>query len=147
MWVTLYADASFRNRGGWGVWLRSEKGRIVRSGECPKTVDDSAAAEIYAALMGIEICLENWPETQGIQVNSDCLMVVNGLYSWSKPIRRDSIRMIQEKIRDILKVKNVRIRCKHHKGHSGTGNTRSWLNDKVDKLAGQHSKGESEKTR
>lgn len=64
MWVTLYTDASFRSQGGWGIWLRSELGRIVRSGECPKAVDDSAAAEMYAALKGIEICLENWPETR-----------------------------------------------------------------------------------
>jgi ribonuclease HI len=139
MWVTLYTDASFRTRGGWGIWLRSEKGRIVRSGECPDTVDDSAAAEMFAALIGIEICLKSWPETKGIQVNSDCLMVVNGLYPWSQPIRRKSIRVIQEKIREILKAKELRVMGKHVKGHSGTGNTRSWLNNQVDKLAGQHS--------
>lgn len=140
MWVTLYTDASFRTKGGWGIWLRSAKGRIVKSGECPGIIDDSAAAEMYAALKGIEICLENWIETKGIQVNSDCLMVVNGLYPWSKPIHRISIRVIQDRIREILNTKGVRVRCKHVKGHSGTGNTRSWLNDRVDKLAGQHSK-------
>ena len=140
MWVTLYSDASFRTKGGWGIWLRSEKGRIVKSGECPDSVSDSAAAEMFAALMGIEVCLQNWDETKGIQVNADCLMVVNGLYPWSKPIQRKSIRVIQDKIKALLKEKNVRVRCKHVKGHSGTGNTRSWLNDQVDKLAGQHSK-------
>lgn len=140
MWVTLYTDASFRSTGGWGIWLRSEKGRIVKSGECPATVDDSAAAEMFAAYVGIKICLEQWPDTRGIQVNSDCLMVVNALYPWSHPIRRKSIRSIQETIRDLLRTKDVRVRCKHVKAHSGTGNTRFWLNDRVDKLAGRHSR-------
>lgn len=138
MWVTVYTDASFRDIGGWAVWIRSEKGRIVRSGQCPRTVRDSADAEMYAAMKAVEICLENWGGVSGIQINSDCMMVVNALYPWSKPIRRDSILKIQDQIRQTLKAKGIRIRCKHVKGHSGKGNTRSWLNTQVDSLAGKH---------
>jgi len=70
MWVTAYTDASFQpdvNRGGWAVWLRSERGRVIRSGQCPSTISDSMCAELYAIIMAIELTLAEWKDTKGIQ--------------------------------------------------------------------------------
>jgi ribonuclease HI len=137
-WVTLYCDASFSGQdgGAWGVWLKSEKGRIQRRGRCPKWVRDALEAEFYAAEVGIRLAVEEW-QAQGVQVNSDCMAVVTGLgsgYRWSS---RKSIRQVQDRIFKL----GARIRTKHVKAHTGGQDTRSYLNRQVDRLAGLARRG------
>jgi ribonuclease HI len=136
MWVTLYSDASFNGReGSWAIWLRSEKGRIVKSGKCPVAVDDNNAAEMYAALVGITVALRDWGPLTGIQVNSDNQVVCTSLYSWSKENRHPTILRIQTKIRQIVAESGVRIRTKHVRGHQRSDHTRAWLNNRCDRMA------------
>lgn len=137
-WVTLYCDASFSGKdgGAWGVWLRSEKGRIQKRGRCPKSVRDALEAEFYAAEMGVRIAVEEW-QAEAVQVNSDCMAVVTGLgsgYRWSG---RKSIRQTQDRIFKL----GARLRTKHVKAHTGGQDTRSYLNRQVDKLAGLARRG------
>ena len=145
MWVTLYTDASFNGtEGTWAIWLRSEKGRIVKSGKCPATVDDNNAAEMYAVLVGVTVALREWAVTDkifGIQINSDSHVVCTALYQWSKPNRHPTIARIQTKIRAILTEQDIRVRAKHVRGHQRSDNVRSWLNNRCDRMARAATKG------
>lgn len=131
-WSTLYCDASFSKEhgGAWSIWLRSEKGRIVRSGKCPPEIYNSLLAEFFAAYQGVAIARSEW-ETDGVQINSDCLAVVDGLgsgYRWSS---NKDVRKIQDKILRL----GATLRTKHVKAHTGLSDTRSYLNRKCDKFA------------
>lgn len=131
-WVTLYCDASHSDRdgAGWSIWLRSDKGRIIRSGKCPPEIQDATLAEFYAAEMGVTIARDEMG-AEAVQINSDCQAVVNGLgslYSWS---RRKDIRKIQNRI---LRA-GVKLRTKHVKAHTGGQDVRSYLNRRCDQAA------------
>lgn len=131
-WVTLYCDASYSEShgGAWSIWLRSDKGRIVRGGKCPETVNSATLAEFYAAMMGVIVARDEMG-AEAVQINSDCQAVVQGLgsgYRWSS---NKAIRKLQDKI---LRTK-VRLRTKHVKAHTGQNDTRSYLNRRVDRIA------------
>jgi len=143
MWVTAYTDASFRpevNRGGWAVWLRSERGRVIRSGQCPSTIGDSMCAELYAIIMAIELTLAEWKDTKGIQLNTDCKSLVHRLYPWSDPFTREDLEALRLHAREVTEAAGIRLRVKHVKGHSAGDGTRTYLNDQVDKISRKHSK-------
>jgi hypothetical protein len=136
-WVTLYCDASSdHQKSGWAVYLRSEKGRIIKHGKCPSGLVNSTGAEFYAVLMGIEIALAEWGKFDGIFVNSDCTSVCRGLWPWSNASRNKDLAKIQNKIRKICADHGILVRTKHVKGHQNpkTG-VRSFLNGKVDGLS------------
>jgi ribonuclease HI len=140
MWVTAYTDASFNGHGGWAVWLRSERGRVVRSGKCPDTIKDSMCAEMYAIIMAIELALAEWKDTKGIQLNTDCKSLVDRLYPWSKPFLRDDLECLRLHAREITDAAGIRLRVKHVKGHSHGDGTRTYLNHQVDKISRKHTR-------
>jgi len=136
MWVTLYTDASFDGTtGSWAIWLRSEKGRIVKYGKCPAAVDDNNAAEMYAALVGITVALRDWGPLVGIQVNSDNQVVCSSLWPWSKDNRHPTIHRLQTAIRKLAQENSIKLRTKHVRGHQRPTHTRAWLNNRCDRLA------------
>jgi len=134
MWVTAYVDASFKEKGTWAVWLRSESGRIVEHGQCPVEVWDNIRAEFYAAIKAVEIAVERWPHTTGVLIVSDCQTVVDYTPHLAEDARGD-LRTLQRQIRKALGGRFVR--TKKIKGHQdprrGVG---AYLNNQVDKLAG-----------
>lgn len=153
MWVTAYTDASFKERkhggtgGGWAVWLRSELGRVVDSGPAPAEIDDSLSAELYAVYRAIARARSHFGDSKvtGVQINSDCLAVRSYIWPWSNgKTARPSLRYVKELIAQERDRKNsglrpILLRFKHVKGHQGdTGETRAWLNNKVDGYAGRH---------
>jgi ribonuclease HI len=135
-WVTLYCDASASKLGsGWAVWLRSYNGRIRKQGKCPEGLTDSNEAELYAALMGIKIALEEWGHFTGIFVNSDNLLVCRSIFPWSKDVRNAKIHLIQNQIREICSANNILIRTKHIKGQNPKNGVRQYLNGRVDQMS------------
>lgn len=135
MWVTAYVDASFKDgKGGWAIWLRSELGRLTKSGPCPVRVQDNTAAELYAALVAIVRTREIWPGTTGICLNSDCQTVVNCLEG--PVLSNPQHAAIQAAIQ--AGSKGLWLRGKWVKGHSKKDGVRSYLNTQVDLMAGRH---------
>ena len=138
-WVTLYCDASYsmEHGGAWSIWLRSDKGRIVRSGKCPPEVTDATAAELYAALRGIEIARDEMG-AEAVQVNSDCSAVVSSMGKGYRWLGRKNLRQLQDRI---LRT-GVKLRPKHVKAHTGKDDVRSYLNRRCDNLANRARKAE-----
>lgn len=146
MWVTLYTDASVSPKlSTWAIWARSEKGRIVEGGACPEHVTDSNVAELYAVQIGIETIVQQWSPVTGIQINSDSLTVCNALYPWSTTHNNLHIRAVQDKIREFLASKTIRVRLKHVKGHQRPDGVREYLNVRCDQIANQVRKREERK--
>lgn len=133
-WVTLYCDASYSDTygGAWSVWLRSNKGRIIRSGKCPESVTDCTMAELYAALMGVTIARDEW-DADAVQINTDCSAVVDAAGKGYRWLGRKELRQLQDKI---LRC-GPKLRTKHVKAHTGRTDTRSYLNQKCDDFANQ----------
>src|SRR5580658_666792 len=134
MWVTAYTDASVRKeKAGWSVWLRSQRGRVVQKGECPPEIRDSNMAELYAAVKAVELAKEHWPETSAGLLNMDSTGVIDKITGTVG----DSGKLLPLLRR--LHSHGCRIRCKHIRGHRAASgeSTRSYLNDQVDKLAGK----------
>ncbi len=53
---------------------------------------------MYAALVGLDLAIRMWPETRGVLMNSDCLMVVDCLLNqYRDPIHARLQRAIREK--------------------------------------------------
>lgn len=137
-WVTAYTDASFSTtRKGWAIWLRSNEGRVVKNGECVSSlVADSVGAELWAILRAIETTLKTWPQTTGIQINSDCESILKFLWPWSPSLRNSLHRQIQLQIQTLVKQRKIKVHTKHVKGHQTPNDIRFYLNNQVDKLAG-----------
>src|SRR5580658_8974862 len=134
MWVTAYTDASVRyEKAGWSVWLRSQRGRVIRNGECPPEIRDSNMAELYAALQAVELAKETWPETSAVLLNMDSTGVIDKITG-----RVDENGKLLPLLRR-LHSHGLKIRCRHIRGHRAASgeSTPSYLNDQVDKVAGK----------
>lgn len=141
--VTVYSDASYdseRRLGTWAFRARSDKGRWSGSGVCPRPMTGAAEAEAYAIAMGIWTSFKRCPALVGFFVNTDALSVAAvfwrlvGIESRRGPGTGEP--EVLEIVRRVTAAVRPRwIRVKHVKGHSGTGNVRSYLNDAVDRVA------------
>jgi ribonuclease HI len=142
MWVTLYTDASYNAEGGgWGIWAKSERGRIIESGRCPDTVTEAILAEMWAIVEGVQAIKQKWGEgLTGIHVKTDCQGAVTALKYRAKPCRRDDMRRIQERVRELL-APDTRIMVRWVKGHQENKSTQAWLNNRVDGLSREHRRG------
>lgn len=142
MWVTAYTDASFTNNcGGWSVWLRSERGRIVRSGVCPAGVRDSMCAELWAIIQAIEISVAEWKDSvKGIQVNTDCISLCDRLWPWSKPFARKDLEELRSQAAAKIAAAGIKIKTKHIKGHGHGDGIRTYLNQQVDRMSRRKTK-------
>ncbi len=55
-WVTCYTDGSYRGgTAGWGIYVRSERGRFESSGACDPNVHSALEAEL-AAISPFNVC-------------------------------------------------------------------------------------------
>ena len=138
MWVTLYADASFspKDGGGWGVWIRSERGRIVQRGKCPPYVLSSGAAELCAIYVGVHLALRAWgAEVRGVFVRSDSQEALLCAMPTAPLARNDAMRRLQRRLRALLG-SGVELHTRWVKGHQGAARgTAAYLNTAVDRLA------------
>lgn len=132
MWVTAYTDASVRNgKATWAIWLRCERGRVIKAGVCPE-ITNNVAAEVYAAYMALTHALATWEGVEGIQINSDCQTVVQ-FKRW--PMSKNAeIRCEELRFRSAASA--IRVTTKWIKGHQASNKgVRQYLNNQVDKLA------------
>jgi ribonuclease HI len=144
--VTCYTDASFSESRGarWAVWLRSDEGRIVRSGRCPDYVVTSTNAELSAILAGVHLALSRWVATRVILVRSDCKTAL-ALADGSGRARDPAAQRLHGKIQGLLARAGVEIRCGWVKAHQPSATSRAaFLNNACDRLA---RKGVSDRVR
>lgn len=132
MFVTAYTDASFNQHGGWAVWLRSERGRVIRQGVCPSQVTDSFLAELWAIKQALEIAITEWPDTERVLINTDCLALVDALQPGAAYISREEAATIQEEIWAFAFAKYLTLHLKHVKAHTNGSDVRSYINRAVD---------------
>lgn len=136
LWVTVHADASFdprTRRGGWAVWVKTEAGRIVRSGPCPAYVTNAHHAELAAIFAGIHLAVTHFPETTAVLVRSDCQPALRDVDNLGRPARHRVLSHLREKILKTLAGRVVR--TSWVKGHDGAGTRPSWVNTACDRMA------------
>lgn len=137
MLTTLYCDASFCPEtlaGGWAVWLKSNQGRIVRSGLMPSYVQNSNDAELAAIFAGVYLATQKWPSTEAILVRSDSQTALRWMRS-AEGDRRDETQRLAAKIQELRAKHNFRIIDRWVKGHRRGTQTDVWLNNRVDEMA------------
>lgn len=143
MLTTLYCDASFcpqTHAGGWGVWLRSNRGRVVRSGITPHYVIDANEAELAAIYAGVFLAVRHWPETEAILVRSDSRTALSRMDDYRKA-RREGAKKLAEKIRELQKKHDVRLISRWVKGHRSGSAVDVYLNNRVDEMAREAMQG------
>lgn len=119
------------------MWLRSEEGRVVRSGPCPAYVMTSHQAELAAIFAGVYLAITSWPgRTRNVLVCSDCEGALYHARADSPLSRKTGTRRLQEKLRALLAEHSVGLSLRWVKGHRpGSEDTRAYLNNAVDRLA------------
>jgi ribonuclease HI len=139
VWVTLYADASFnRAQGGaWAVWLRSARGRIVRSGKCPPYVRDANSAELAAIYAGVYLACRAWPQVvRGLLVRSDSQTALRLTEPSSDLSKNPASRALQRKLRALVGAKKLVVQCRWVQGHQPKKrSTAAYLNGACDARA------------
>jgi ribonuclease HI len=149
VWVTVYTDASFVRRprsSGWAAWLKSERGRIVKSGPGPDYIATSNEAEMAAIYAGVYLALRAWGDAvRGILVCSDCQSAMAHLAGEASSKRPGTARLAA-KFRELLAGRNVVLRWRWVKGHQRKDSSRpAWLNVACDRLAGEARSGTRER--
>lgn len=142
MLTTLYCDASWYHEekvGGWAIWLRSEKGRIVRAGAVPDYCLHAYEAEFAAVFAGIHLALVSWPETKAILVRSDCDSALKLMTGRHQP-RHEGARRLAEKVAEFRS--SVRLLPRWVKGHQSGDSTEAWINRRVDRMAREAARAE-----
>ncbi len=135
--MTCYTDASFRrDKGRWAIWLRSDRGRIVKSGACPDYVKTSGAAELAAIYAAIYVAIRMWgDEVSGVLVRSDCQTAQDWLEGRARARQKDARRLISL-TESLLREHGVELRCRWVRGHQPRKrSTEAYLNDACDRLA------------
>jgi len=147
MLTTLYCDASFcpvTLAGGWAVWLRSNSGRIVESGKTPEYVVNSNDAELSAIFAGIYRAVTQWSETEAILVRSDCQSALAQMEDPSRAYQPET-RKLATKIRKLREKHNVKLISRWVKGHQKVAKTDAWINNQVDRMAGEQMREQRKK--
>lgn len=148
MWVTIYTDASYihddgsgNSAGAFAYYIRSSNGRIQKAGKIPGNAHHSAYCEYYAVYRAIKHADKIWGKwVTGIQINSDNMGVVKGLWPWSKPSSHEQTKQLQRKIQKLLNdaPNKILIKTKHVKAHQpDKTNIRTWINTWCDSNAKQ----------
>lgn len=138
VWVTCYTDASFRPKygAGWAVWLRSDAGRIVRSGPCPSYVSNASHAEMAAIFAGVYLAIRIWgSRVRGIQIRSDSLEALGWADPESAISKQAPAARLQQRLREVLREHGVTVERRWVKGHRGCVDVAAYLNTQCDKLS------------
>lgn len=123
-YITLYADASFdaaTKTVGIAFYVRHKEIKFLggRAGQKPG-LSNSTRAELHAVLCGVEWIKKHINcENKILTISSDCMGALEKF-----PTRQ---------VKNELNL--LRISFKHTKGHSNIKHARTYINNKVDKLA------------
>lgn len=141
MLVTLFTDASWcpeTKVGGWGVWVKSNRGVRQAHGAFKNPPASSNEAEFLAAVNGIFFALKSGiaQNDDTILIQSDCIRVVeifNSKLTRFSEIEKTALDLLR-KWRDTHK---ITIKSRHVKAHTSNKNKkpRSWVNNTCDRLA------------
>lgn len=142
MIVTVMSDASFchtTGASGWGVWMKSLRGKFECGGNFKKTKPLNAGdAEAMAVSIAVFAAFKSEIAIEGdkLLIQSDCLQVVDMLNG--KAIKRSAItkKAIQYTLKEVQKRKCT-IEARHVKAHVSKekGERRNYVNNVCDKLA------------
>lgn len=141
-WVTCYTDASYTRRAaGWGVWLRSARGRIVRHGACPPYVSSANEAEMAAIFAGVYLARKAWGAAVcGLFVFTDSQAAIGFLNGEALRPRVErsapGIVRLRDRIRAFAAEHGIELDLRWVKGHQKTDSVRAYLNARCDLLAG-----------
>lgn len=138
-WIAAYTDASWHEgdkRGGFGLWIRTDHVRIVRSGPTPDKVRSSLHAEAAAVFAAVHTASALFPRVRGMTVRTDCQAVVVAYCrnACSDPL----VREWMARCRKLAREGGVDLRITWVKGHqSRKKSVGAYLNNEVDDLAGK----------
>lgn len=138
-WVTCYTDASFSREGaGWGVWLRSNLGRLVRRGPCPAYVHSANEAEMAAIFAGLYLAHRTWgAAVRGIWIFTDSQAAIHVLTADPHGKRSTlGVARLRDKIRTFAEEHGIELDLRWVKGHQKTNTQRAYLNGQCDRMAG-----------
>jgi hypothetical protein len=118
------------------VWLRTEHGRLKRSGACSDSIRTSTNAELAAIAAGIQLALRTWGDTvQVIDVRSDCRAAL-AIAEGTGRARNATALQLHERIQRQLRQHAVELRCGWVKAHQPSGASRAaFLNNQCDAMA------------
>lgn len=139
MLVSLFCDASFSHAqkvGGWGCWIKSNRGQVSGGGPFKTPMNVSNEAELCAVINAVHLGLKRGiiQSEDTVFVQSDCMRVIHLLQG-----RRTKLTPVETsalaKLANLERKQRLTFRCRWVKGHS-RGKTRHWCNNQCDKIAG-----------
>ena len=151
MIVTIKTDASFsklNQRGTYAFWIKSNQGKITRSGLLRNECSRAEIAEFKCLINAMHKLAEsNWTGITRVIVNTDCMNVMHLCERDEKKIKRYGLgwglgllkkyeSMITSYKTGILEKATIEFR--HVKSHVSTKSDRQWVNDWCDKEAKRH---------
>lgn len=143
MIVSVFTDASHcphKKVGGWGCWLKSNRGQHEAGGVLRDRMQDSNTAELAAVANGLFIAKTSGLMMSGdtVILQSDSLHAVKVVRGYIKP-RTIRQTQILEMILKIVEQSNIFLDIRHVKGHNrASGQRRSHANHYADRIARRH---------
>lgn len=140
-WVTLYTDASHKDRlCSYAFVARAEWGWHRMARVCPPEVAGVDDAEMYAMFQGVHHCMRHWHDRgiQGFYIRTDSLNGMNIFLKNSSP-KSDPQERILHAFWDLVRQKHkLHVNFKHVRGHNKDQHRiRRYMNDMVDQMAGE----------
>lgn len=135
MLVTIYTDASFKQgKASWAAWIKSQSGTLKLHNRIHSAVDGPAHAEMIAVKHAVNAVLcENWPVSIFF-INTDCMAVCHAFWPWMDQ-SNENVNRIADEINAIADKRDITVRVKHVKAHTGRSDVRSFLNKWCDRKA------------
>jgi ribonuclease HI len=135
--LTINTDASFHPQykiGGYAFYIICDLFKIEKSGKFKNILKSSTDAEMKCFGNAISTILsqKELPKIKNIILNTDCLSAVSCLTIKKKKT------IIELEIVDLIEDLKLKTNCqnfqfKHVKSHNGIADSRSWINNKLDK--------------
>ena len=131
-WVTCYTDASFTpTAAGWGVWLRSARGPIVRHGCLSTVCEQRQWGGNGSDLHRVYLARKAWGEAvRGLVVYTDSQAAVGFLCgeACKARIQRNApgIAKLRERIRTFSSEHGIELDLRWLKGHQRTNTLRAY---------------------
>ena len=117
MIITIYTDASFKNRNGaWAACIMYKNDVLEYSGVIERYCHSINYAELYAVYEATKLAIEKW-DLDHITLKTDSMSVVRWLGLSKKP-RNKATNKVYKAIKNLLHSNNVSYDIEHVKGHS-----------------------------
>ena len=135
IWATVITDASFCHRSkkaGWAAWIRIDgvERPIKRYGSFKMKVKTSTEAEKLAAANGLFIARKMG--ATGFLLQTDCMAVIHLVTGFTK---KQHLNDEWSRIMATCGMLGKPLHAKHVKGHTSTGDARSYVNRWCDEMA------------